>query len=292
MVLRDSRLSFTARGILAFLLSLPDGARHDAHTLADGNPGVGRRGVSKALDELILHGYYVRRAVRDDAGRVRTETAVYDTPQGKGSQLKPTDAFPSSGGPIDGVAVTNPKGFKTQEENTNPPTTATSEVPEPVRPADVVTEGGEGSNSLDDKTAACAALVARLGRVEPRLTVGQREMGRVLPLVAEWLGRGATEAQIRATLTTGLPDELRSPVALIIHRLKAKMPAPMAVAPKVVKVPAAECSECSRPVARPGVCSLCVAESDRKPGPIADVARHVAIARELLTARRPAAVAA
>jgi hypothetical protein len=137
----------------------------------------------------------------------------------------------------------------------------------------------------------CAALIARLSRVEPRLTVGTREMPKVAPLVADWLDRGATETQIRTVLTTGLPDDLRSPVALIIHRLKAKMPAGVSAAPKAVKVASAECDDCARPVRSPGLCSLCIAEGNGKPRPIADVARHVALARELLT-RRTAAVAA
>ncbi|WP_406313238.1 helix-turn-helix domain-containing protein [Streptosporangium sp. NBC_01639] len=285
-VLRDRRLSFMARGILVFLLSLPDGARQDAHTLADQHPGLGRRGVSKALDELITHGYYVRRAVRDPlTGRVRTETAVFDTPQNETSQVAPMTAMPSNGGPTGGDAVKNPKGFKTQEENKTPNPAPPSEVREPLRPVAAPVAGGEGSTT-SDKTAACAALVARLGRVEPRLTVGMQEMPKVAPLVAEWLDRGATEGQIRAVLATGLPDDLRSPVALIIHRLKAKMPARIVAAPQVIKAPAVECPDCARPVARPGRCSLCVAESSgRKPGPVADVARHVAMARELLTRR-------
>ncbi|MFD8532109.1 hypothetical protein ACFV0L_32315 [Streptosporangium canum] len=297
-VVRDRRLSFMARGILVFLLSLPDGARQDAHTLADQNPGLGRRGVSKALDELIAYGYYVRRTVRDPlTGRVRTETAVFDTPQNETSQVAPMAAIPSNGGPTGGDAVKNPKGFKTQEENKtpNPNPAPTIEARKPVRPVAVPGEGGEGSSPIDDKTdktAACAALVARLGLVEPRLTVGMREMPKVAPLVADWLDRGATETQIRTVLTTGLPDDLRSPVALILHRLKAKMPARVTSAPKAVKAPAVECDDCARPVARPGRCSLCVAESSgRKPGPIADVSRHVAMARELLT-RRAAVVAA
>ncbi|RSO05647.1 hypothetical protein DMH18_30705 [Streptomyces sp. WAC 06783] len=75
--IRDRRLSFTARGILAHLLSLPDGAREDVRTLADRNPGVGRRGVSKAVQGLEDAGYYIRRTIRGpETGRVWTETFV------------------------------------------------------------------------------------------------------------------------------------------------------------------------------------------------------------------------
>ncbi|WP_050511719.1 helix-turn-helix domain-containing protein [Streptomyces rimosus] len=93
--IRDRRLSFTARGILAHLLSLPDDAREDVRTLADRNPGVGRRGVSKAVQELEDAGYYVRRTIRDpETGLVWTETFVYDTPQDS-----PLPASPGTGAP-------------------------------------------------------------------------------------------------------------------------------------------------------------------------------------------------
>ena len=46
-VLRDSRLSFCARGILAYLLSQPDGKRDDIRTLS-GRAPEGRERVASA----------------------------------------------------------------------------------------------------------------------------------------------------------------------------------------------------------------------------------------------------
>ena len=110
---------FTARGILGYLLSLPDGAREDVRTLADKNPGLGRRGVAKALDELVALGYYVRRTVRDEiSGQVRTETHVST---GRHSRA---NRFPSRRGPaVRSTAIREaPKGKKNGEEYPPSPT--------------------------------------------------------------------------------------------------------------------------------------------------------------------------
>ncbi|MFB9680623.1 hypothetical protein [Streptosporangium vulgare] len=115
-------------------------------------------------------------------------------------------------------------------------------------------------------------------------------MAPVLPLLAEWLARGGTEAQIRTVLTVGLPDEVHSPAKLIVHRLRSKMPAPAVVSTTPGPVTRAECDECGRPVPSPGVCSRCgdTARSG-SPAPTADVRRGAALARGLLEARRPMA---
>ncbi|GGP84407.1 helix-turn-helix domain-containing protein [Streptosporangium pseudovulgare] len=284
-VLRDRRLSLTARGLLAYLLSLPDGTRQDIRTLAAEN-SEGKTAIAAAMRELIQHGYMTRNRVRSDTGRVSTVVDVYDTPQtGENAefpQVAPKPDAPDTGEPNTGASGTTPKGVKNQEKETNPPAVETSEA---QKPADTTGKGGEEASPDNDEMAACAALMGRLGRVEPRLTIGRRDLAKVAPLVAEWLDRGATETQIRTVLTTALPDELRSPVALIIHRLRDKMPARVAAAPKAAKAASAECDDCARPVPAPGRCPQCVTGSTRKPGPIADVARHVAMARELLTRR-------
>ncbi|MHB9753556.1 hypothetical protein ACYBSK_04145 [Streptomyces sp. BYX5S] len=49
--IRDPRISHTARGILAYVLSLPSGAQVNVRTLSDGFP-QGRLAVSKAVKEL------------------------------------------------------------------------------------------------------------------------------------------------------------------------------------------------------------------------------------------------
>lgn len=82
-LLRDQRLSYRTRGILCDLLSRPDDWSPRADHLAEHSPTEGRRAVLTALKEATQAGYVVRRRERDDAGRLRTVTYVYDRPQGE-----------------------------------------------------------------------------------------------------------------------------------------------------------------------------------------------------------------
>ncbi|MHB1351728.1 MAG: hypothetical protein ACYCWA_00270 [Thiobacillus sp.] len=79
--LRDGRLSYRARGVLARLLSNADGWHMTAHELAAESPGEGRQAILTALRELRESGYIVQRRLQGEKGRWRTETYVYDTPQ-------------------------------------------------------------------------------------------------------------------------------------------------------------------------------------------------------------------
>ncbi|WP_329134619.1 hypothetical protein OG552_19440 [Streptomyces sp. NBC_01476] len=76
-LLQDRRLSYTARGLLADLLSRPDGWREDGRHMADTSPH-GRLTVAKALRELTAAGYYRAppgRHFRQRKSRVRHPAA-------------------------------------------------------------------------------------------------------------------------------------------------------------------------------------------------------------------------
>ncbi|MGW7582582.1 hypothetical protein ACWGKU_19735 [Kitasatospora sp. NPDC054768] len=79
-MLQCRRLSYTARGLLADLLSRPDGRREDGRHMADTSP-QGRGAIRKALKELTAAGYYRVERIRMPDGTIVTETHVYDTPQ-------------------------------------------------------------------------------------------------------------------------------------------------------------------------------------------------------------------
>jgi hypothetical protein len=74
-VLRDSRLSFCARGILAHLLSQPDGKRDDIRSLASRTP-EGRERIASAMRELERFGYLKRTRKRTPEGHLYTEVGV------------------------------------------------------------------------------------------------------------------------------------------------------------------------------------------------------------------------
>lgn len=86
--LRDPRLSYAARGVLAEILSRPD----DWVTTADriwrrarserGTSGEGRGALRKIFTELASAGYLYRRDCQRDGGRWVTELHVFDAPDG------------------------------------------------------------------------------------------------------------------------------------------------------------------------------------------------------------------
>ncbi len=84
---RDHRLSYMARGILAELLSRPDGWETTADELwrgaieARGEDAEGRRAFRAAFAELKAAGYMESSRERLDGGRVSTVLTVYDLPQ-------------------------------------------------------------------------------------------------------------------------------------------------------------------------------------------------------------------
>lgn len=86
VALRDSRLSYLARGILVELLTHADGWDTNADALwqaaqrSRGGRAEGRRAFRAAFAELEEHGYLVRRTVRGERGRFVTVLELYDTP--------------------------------------------------------------------------------------------------------------------------------------------------------------------------------------------------------------------
>lgn len=263
-VLRDRRLSFTARGILAYLLSLPDGSREDVRTLADKHPGVGRRGVAKAVDELVQYGYYARRTVRDPlTGHVHTETFVSDTPptedrpQPPGSDPDPT---PGTGEGKTGRAGASPQGTKTSGEEPSLPEAheAHEALQAPEAPAPPEPPGTVGQSATQG-TARGAALLARITAYEPRLRLGVTEMLALAPLAQRWLEHGVSDLEARSLLTDGLPRFVYSARALLADRLVRKLPAPRAPRdPAAPAAPPAECGVCRDPLPAPDAhCGQC-----------------------------------
>ncbi|WP_197085378.1 hypothetical protein, partial [Saccharothrix sp. ST-888] len=120
-LLQDRRLSYTARGLLADLLSRPDGRREDGRQMADSSP-QGRGAIRRALRELTEAGYYRVDKVRMPDGTVRSEAHVFDTPQ---LQL----AIPGVGSPVSGRAKAGAAGAPLVKNPVKVPS-------RPVEPAD------------------------------------------------------------------------------------------------------------------------------------------------------------
>lgn len=90
--LEDTRLSYKAKGILAYLLSKPDNWKVIVGNLVNYSTD-GKASVYAGLKELKECGYYKKIPIRDDKGHfVRWESTVYECPY-------PLTDFPEMGNP-------------------------------------------------------------------------------------------------------------------------------------------------------------------------------------------------
>ena len=80
--LEDTRLSFKAKGILAYLLSKPDNWKVIVGNLVN-YAADGKASVYAGLKELKECGYYQKVPVRDEKGRriIRWESTIYENPE-------------------------------------------------------------------------------------------------------------------------------------------------------------------------------------------------------------------
>ena len=79
-VLQDSRLSYRARGLAAFLLSKPNDWDVSISRLAMGDGTEGQHSIRSAMKELITYGYASRARTQDARGRFQTQTHIADHP--------------------------------------------------------------------------------------------------------------------------------------------------------------------------------------------------------------------
>ncbi|MEU9043036.1 MULTISPECIES: hypothetical protein [unclassified Kitasatospora] len=254
-MLQDRQLSYTARGLLADLLSRPDGRREDGRRMADTSP-QGRGAVRKALKELTAAGFYWVEKVRLPDGTIVTETHVYDTPQ-----LAP----PGATRPVPGAATTG--GADTLPKNRR------QEPSLPARQAERPPPAAPGAET-DEQLREAVATLFRVIRPEPRLRLGEAEARELAPLVGQWLERGSSAADLARALLPGLPSPVHSAVAVLRYRLERKLP-PVRAAAQPAAARYAECAACHDPVPEPGICGPCAGLAPR---PV-DVGCGVAAAR-------------
>jgi len=254
-LLQDRRLSYTARGLLADLLSRADGWREDGRAMADSSP-QGRGAVRKALKELREAGYYRVDTLRLPDGRIRSEAHVFDTPQLE---------VPGVPHPASGEAKAASAGAPLVKNPVKEPSLPNEQAGEP--PTEAGDEPGVREDHHDtlpkppavpDRQVREATLVLfRVIKPEPRLRLGEAEAMELAPLVAQWLQRGSSPGQLAQALLPGLPATMHSPAAVLRNRLRRKMP-PAHIPERPAATPAkAECAACHDPVPRLGICRAC-----------------------------------
>ena len=145
--LKDSNLSLKAKGLLSMMLSLPDEWNYTTRGLA----AICKEGVDaigKALKELELAGYIIRRQLRGKDGRISdTEYTIFEKPR---KPSPPDTTLPDTENPYldnpdteapdtDNPAQLNTKKSNTQKSNTDLSSTHSFFLPA----ADGMTDGFE-----------------------------------------------------------------------------------------------------------------------------------------------------
>ena len=149
MVLRDSRLTWKARGIAAYLFSMPDDWSINSEYLW--KSGVeGRDSVRNALRELSDLGYLQRRKYQNNKGRWVTELALTEspTPENQASVNQASVNQSSVNQALYQVLKpsTDNQVLKPSTDNQNPPTTTNVD---PIdEPSTVDTQCGGGGFHL------------------------------------------------------------------------------------------------------------------------------------------------
>lgn len=96
--IRDTRLSWKARGLLIYLLSMPDNWRTNTNQLM-GAGTDGRDSIRAGLAELEAAGYLARRRHQRTDGTFTWVTVVYDTVDNHESCPQPSTGFPATDNP-------------------------------------------------------------------------------------------------------------------------------------------------------------------------------------------------
>ncbi|WP_408605263.1 helix-turn-helix domain-containing protein [Caldicellulosiruptor acetigenus] len=131
--LNDNRLSWKAKGLLCYLLSLPDDWKINLRELTT-HSSDGRDSTQSALNELIKFGYCVKERVRDEKGRFAGYMyTVYERPIGsnnapedKSKDGQPTFEQKESSNPeaknlqINNSKVRNEANYETHHKDQNP----------------------------------------------------------------------------------------------------------------------------------------------------------------------------
>lgn len=184
--------------IAAYVDRLPEGAAIGYKVLAEELPDYGQQACRSALDLLTRSGHLrrVRVQVALPDGQMRWVTRTYFS-----RTARDADWWAAH--------VRFVRGMDAPGQPSAPAAGKTPEEPEP---------GARAPRS------EAYAVLAGLGRREPRLQLSEGDCVELEHLVGEWLARGVGREQITQALTSGLPASVHSAGPLLRKRLETKMP--------------------------------------------------------------------
>ncbi|MFF4246784.1 MarR family transcriptional regulator [Streptomyces sp. NPDC001822] len=308
------------RYVAGFIDRLPDGAAMDVKSLAKQLPLYGQQAVGTALRTVAYAGHLRRvrclvrvmgqfrwvfrtfwsRTARDNAwwaaavkdlpGVIRSIIIGVQDTEG-GFVGGPVDAPTPAEAPSPAPAAAS--GPDTPQAPASPPSPGldasgrrASGIPAPDRlspaaPPAPAAPPQQRTAAPGGHSAAYLAL-ARLGRIDSRLTLSAADCAVLEGRAAGWLARGVDTEYLTQALTAGLPPHVDSPVGFVRRRLTDKIPPHVsdAPAPRPPGGPARrameECVKCAapgRPEALPGgLCRTCRTSAQGTAGAAAEAA--------------------
>ncbi|MGW0779780.1 MarR family transcriptional regulator [Streptomyces sp. NPDC002913] len=264
------------RYVAGFIDHLPDGASMDVKSLAKQLPLYGQQAVGSALKALATAGHLRRvrclvgelgqvrwvsrtfwsRTARDNEWWAATEVTPAAAPTApEAAPAAPATAAPEPAAPA--PAAPSPAALLPPAPTSDVPAPAVPAPPaEPVAPpapavSPVVPQQRATPASAEHSPAYLA--LARLGRIDSRLTLSAADCAVLEPQAAGWLARGVDTDYLTQALVAGLPARVESPVGLVRRRLTDKIPphVPTAPAPPAPGAPVhrvmLECTGCGAP---------------------------------------------
>jgi len=137
--IRDTRLSFKARGLHHLLLSYPDGWEINTEHLSDQSESDGKTSVCSALKELEKFGYLTREQARVNGRMAGWKSVIREIPSSEPSKktqkartarVKPESGFPATENPAtENPATENPATENPATENPATENPATENLP-------------------------------------------------------------------------------------------------------------------------------------------------------------------
>lgn len=262
---QNNRLSFGARGLAEYLLSLPPGARVDIRSLAADNP-EGRGAIAGYMNELEAERYLVRTRAQGERGRFVTTTTMYEEPQNPASlpaslpkpwskakkadrghleavpasegssqfsQVGPNPASPDFGGPASGPpGAGRPDAGETGVNPYGVKELGGSTSPSPAREDEQAANGledqeGGGGGDAPQQEEQNPAAAAFVDSLPYRGRIpGPKQRAHLIQRVGQALAAGWSENKLRVQLTEET-DSAKSLAAVYRHRLApANLPAP------------------------------------------------------------------
>ncbi|MFC5723232.1 hypothetical protein ACFP1Z_23975 [Streptomyces gamaensis] len=305
-IIRNTRIGSDAFRLLSYQLSLPDGANLSLSESAR-RVGIKSEAFKRAKKELKAEGFVHEWRSQGARGRWSTQQLVSNVPLSgeeakavragcgapkrvvaKGSsQVAPSGGSPAVGRPTGRSVGRHPEN--TGEKKQNPPSQPSREEEPPAVPdahAELSPDPAPAPSSSRDEPIGIPALpnpelhplhpravqaLDHLSRTERRFRLSRRDIQALAPFVAEWLLRGASLGELREALTSGLPEAIHCPAALVRDRLTRKMP-PLprlgadepARAPRQLQTCAGGCGRVFRPVGEEVCCGDCRQEAARR----------------------------